>query len=196
MKVSFNPNFATNKFVVMGRKAGKTSKKQSVDEVVTDESLNKIRQIAYRDAQRGKRCSAEYVTYLHECREKVAPDRMKIFAEAESKINKEFEKNPERSKTLWDYLLEHLGEPNDDCTVKGKYNADGWVNMTAYDENGEVIGTYDSRTGWTAEWSSAENSCMNLMCAEYDIAYREFRQSMKNGSAVTFENNSKLNITV
>ncbi len=193
MKLSFNSNLALNQFVAVGKKTANF--KKDISEAVNDKSLEKMREIAYRDAQKGVCGSSEYISYLHECREKVAPNRTKIFAQAESKI-KEIEKNPERDKTLWDYLLEHLGEPDDDCSVKAKHHADGWVNMTAYDENGETIGKYDPNNGWITTWNSTEETSMKLLSAEYGAAFKEYRQTMKNGDTMALENNSKLNISV
>ena len=180
-----------------------TSKKSSsktrmdVDEVLTAENINKMKQLAYRDGVRGER-SQEKIMFLHQCREKVAPDRKKLYAEAEAKASGNVKNvRYERPHELWEYLLE-IVDKLDEGSVKGQYSSsDDYVFMEVFDEKGELCGRYDSNTGWHIQYTSAEKTVMNVLTSVYHETfletYREYH-GKSNNTAAYMGSNSQLDV--
>ncbi|MCH5349327.1 MAG: hypothetical protein J1E40_08385 [Oscillospiraceae bacterium] len=179
-----------------------TSKKSSsktrmdVDEVLTVENINKMKQLAYRDGVRGER-SQEKIMFMHQCRKKVAPDRKKLFAEAEAKASSNVKKlRYERPHEDWEYLL-GIVDKLDEGSVKGQYWSDGYACMDVFDEKGELCGRFASQGGWHIEYTSAEQTVMNVLTSVYHETfletYREFHG--KNGNSASHYG-SKLDVKI
>ena len=160
--------------------------KKDLSLAVNDETLEKMRQMGYNNAKSGNLCGSEYFSYLNQCREKVAPDRSKICAEAESKMRRacrQLQRKTDKDSIL-DYLLEWLskdrkkeycildtsGSLNAGGSFVGRCGSTGWLNINAYDENGECIGFYSSDStpsGWRAIQTEAEKECIHSLSAAY-----------------------------
>lgn len=173
----------------------KSVKKKDVSEVLNDDNIEKMRQIAYNDAIKGKQGN-EATIFTNQCREKVAPDRKKIFVNAEKGMSAEIDKYKEMN--IWLYLLEADGH-FDGGSFSGVQDKSGHIFMRAYDENGEEVGIYDSKYGWTTTWTSAEREVMATLAGVYNetfnSVYRAVHKS-KSTSDVSAENKSNLNISV
>ena len=173
----------------------KSVKKKDISEVLNDENIEKIRQLAYRDAINGER-SKESTSFLHKCRQEVAPDRKKIFVNAEKGMSAEIDKYKEMN--IWLYLLEADGH-FDGGSFSGVRDKSGHVFMRAYDENGEEVGIYDSKYGWTTTWTSAENQVWEELVDVYNTTYNSVYKAThrsKNTSDVPLETKSTLDISV
>lgn len=175
----------------------KSVKKKDVSEVLSDENIEKMRQIAYNDAIKGKR-SSEAAIFMNQCREKVAPDRKMIFANAEKGMSAEIYKfkTPEN---IWIYLLETDGH-FDGGSFKGNYTRTGnHTFIDAFDENGEKVGIYDSNYGWRTNHTSAEKQVMSTLAGVYNETFNSVYKAVhksKNTSDVLSETKSTLNISV
>ena len=176
----------------------KTQSKKDINAAVNDETLKKMREIAYKDAKNDIRGSSEYVEFLHKCREKVAPDRSKSFELAEQKMEQSFQmmNKSQRTGTIWDYLLYVNGELEDGNSINGQLSPDGSQFIEVKDENGELIGHYSSSTGWNSVWNSTERQCLDMLCTEYNNAFMECWNSVHNGSKAERELVQGLDIKV
>lgn len=147
--------------------------------------------MGYKDAKNDKLCGSEYFSYLNQCREKIAPDRSRIYAEAESKMRsacRQLQKKTDKDSIL-DYLLEWLskdrkeyrildtnGSLNAGGSFVGRCGSTGWLNINAYDENGECIGVYCSNmeAGWRIKYTEAEETCLSALRAAYGEGMRAY----------------------
>ena len=175
----------------------KSVKKKDVSEVLNDENIEKMRQIAYDDAIKGKQ-SHKATMFTNQCREKVAPDRKKIFINAEKGMSGEIDKF-RKPENIWLYLLETDGH-FDGGSFKGNYTrADNHTFIDAFDENGERVGIYDSNYGWRVKQTSAEKQVMAELSMVYNetfiSVYRAVHRS-KSTSDVPLETKSTLDISV
>ena len=180
-----------------------TSKKSSsktrmnVDDVLNEKNINKMKQLAIRDGIKGER-SQEKIMFMHQCREKVAPDRKKLLAEAKAKASMNTQKlKYERPHEAWEYLFE-IVDKLDEGSVKGKYSSsDDYVFLEIFDENGELCGRFSSNTGWHTEYTSAEETVMNVLSSVYHETfletYREYHGKSNNTAAYEVSN-SKLDV--
>lgn len=162
--------------------------KKDISDAVNEKSIEKVKQLATQDAIRGKR-GMEATFYVNECREKVAPDRKKIFRETEAKMSRAVEKYkmPDRPHDVWEYLLD-IVDKTEEGSFKGEYSTvDGHTFIRAYDENGEEIGTYDSKWGWSVRYTNLENQTMEILSRIYNETYksvgRELHSKNKNYTA-------------
>ena len=178
----------------------KSSQKErmDVDEVLTVKTINKMKQLATEDAIKGERGHAATI-FKHQIREKVAPDRKKIFAEAEVNASRNVQKvKNERSHELWEYLLE-LTDKLDECSVKGQYGSDGHVFMEVLDEKGALCGRYSSNSGWHIIHTPDEEAVMNVLGSVYNntflAVYRAVHGKSRNAAA-NAELNSQLDVRV
>ena len=175
----------------------KSAKKKDVSEVLNDKNIEKMRQLAYNDAIKGKRGS-EAMIFRNQCREKVAPDRKMIFANAEKGMTAEIDKlrTPEN---IWIYLLEPEGH-FDGGSFKGNYTrTDNHTFIEAFDENGEKVGTYDSNYGWSTNHTSAERQVMSTLASVYNETFNSVYKAVhksKKPSDVPLETKSNLDISV
>lgn len=175
----------------------KSVKKKDVSEVLTEENIEKMRQIAYNDAVKGKR-GQEAIIFRNQCREKVAHDRKMIFANAEKGMSAEIDKfkTPEN---IWIYLLETDGH-FDGGSFKGNYTRTGnHTFIDAFDENGEKVGIYDSNYGWRTNHTSAEKQVMATLAGVYNETFNSVYKAVhksKNTSDVPFETKSTIDISV
>ena len=173
--------------------------KKDLSLAVNDETLEKMRQMGYNNAKSGNLCGSEYFSYLNQCREKVAPDRSKICAEAESKMRsacRQLQRKTDKDSIL-DYLLEWLskdrkkeyrildtsGSLNAGGSFVGRCGSTGWLNINAYDENGECIGVYCSNmeAGWRIQYTKAEETCLSALRAAYGEGMRAYYAEEKAG---------------
>lgn len=175
----------------------KSVKKKDVSEVLTEENIEKMRQIAYNDAVKGKR-SHEATIFRNQCREKVAPDRKMIFANAEKGMSAEIDKFKDPTN-IWLYLLEADGH-FDGGSFKGNYTRTGsHTFIDAFDENGEKVGIYDSNYGWRTNHTFAEKQVMATLAGVYNETFNSVYKAVhksKNTSDVPFETKSTLDISV
>ena len=174
-----------------------TSSKKDLSSAVNEETLEKMRQMGYKDAKSDKLCGSEYFSYLNQCREKIAPDRSRICAEAESKMRsacRQLQRKTDKDSIL-DYLLERLskdrkkeyrildtkGSLNAGGSFVGRCGSTGWLNITAYDENGECIGVYCSNmeAGWRIQYTEAEEQCLSALRAAYGEGMRAYYAEAK-----------------
>ena len=177
-----------------------TSKKgkKDISDAVNEKSIEKVKQLATQDAIRGKR-GIEATFYVNECREKVAPDRKKIFRETEAKMSRSVEKykKPDRPHDVWEYLLD-IVDKTEEGSFKGEYSTvDGHTFIRAYDENGEEIGTYDSKWGWDITYTKLENQAMAALNKIYNDTFREVYHEThckKSSNTASFRSESRLDV--
>ena len=167
-------------------KKSSSKERMTVDEVLTPKNINKMKQLATEDALKGKR-GHKMIMFTQECREKVAPDRKKIFAEAEANASRNIQKvKSEKHHELWEYLLE-LTDRIDDGSVNGQYCSDGHVFMEVYDEKGEMCGRFGSQSGWQIVHTPTEEAVMNVLGAVYNetfiSVYNSVHGKSKNAAA-------------
>ena len=161
------------------------SSKKDMSLAVNDETLEKMRQLGYKDAKSGKQlCGSEYLSLLNHCREKIAPDRRGIDAEAESKmrrISRQLQRETGNSIPIFDYIFKAKRKDKEyriletsglsGCgSFRGRCGSTGWINIYAYDENGECIGFHSSdsmRSGGRAIQTEAEKACIHALSAAY-----------------------------
>lgn len=176
----------------------KNQRKKDIKSAVNDETLKKMREIAYKDAKNNIRGSSEYVEFLHKCREKVAPDRKKSFDLAEQKMEQSFQmmNKSQRTGTIWDYLLYINGELDDGNSVNGQLSPDGSKFIEVKDANGELIGHYSSSTGWNSVWNSTERQCLDMLCTEYNNAFMECWNSLHSGQNLKNDTEQNFDIKV
>ena len=177
-------------------KKSSSKERMTVDEVLTPKNINKMKQLATEDALKGKR-GHKMIMFTQECREKVAPDRKKIFAEAEANASRNIQKvKSEKHHELWEYLLE-LTDRIDDGSVNGQYCSDGHVFMEVYDEKGEMCGRFGSQSGWQIVHTPTEEAVMNVLGAVYNetfiSVYNSVHGKSKNAAAYA-ESNSQLDV--
>ncbi|MCM1330569.1 MAG: hypothetical protein NC253_14155 [Ruminococcus sp.] len=183
-KIGFNSAVKTS--------AKKSAEKKGVSDVLTEENIDKMRQIAYDDAVKGKRGNKATV-FMHQCREQVAPDRRNIFLKAEKGMSSEIGKI-KNERNIWVYLLDADGR-FEGGSYKGNYTrTDNHTFIEAYDERGEKVGIYDSKYGWTATHTSAEKQVMSTLAGVYNETFNSvYKELYRNNSAVPEETNSKFN---
>ena len=177
-------------------KKSSSKERMTVDEVLTPKTINKMKQLATKDAIKGKR-GHKMIMFTQECREKVAPDRKKIFAEAEANASRNIQKvKSEKHHELWEYLLE-LTDRIDDGSVNGQYCSDGHVFMEVYDEKGEMCGRFGSQSGWQIVHTPTEEAVMNVLGAVYNetfiSVYNSVHGKSKNAAAYA-ESNPQLDV--
>ena len=164
-------NILYNSGVKFAGKKSSSKKRMDTDEVLTVKNINKMKQLAVQDAVKGERSHAAAM-FKHHIREKVAPDRKRIFAEAEKNAPKEFKKaKDERPHELWEYLLGIADEP-EDSPVNGKYCSDCGC-IEALDEKGNVCGRYSSGSGWQIVYTPEEEKIMNFLGKVYNDTFME-----------------------
>ena len=99
--VSAVNNVLYNSGVKPAGKKSSSKERMTVDEVLNVKTINKMKQLATEDAIKGKR-GHKMIMFTQECREKVAPDRKKIFAEAEANASRNVQKvKSEKHHELW-----------------------------------------------------------------------------------------------
>ena len=190
-------NALYNSGVKSTSKKSSSKTRMSVDDVLNGKNINKMKQLAIRDGIKGER-SQEKIMFLHQCREKVAPDRKKLLAEAKAKASMNTQKlKYERPHEAWEYLFE-IVDKLDEGSVKGKYSSsDDYVFLEIFDENGELCGRFSSNTGWHTEYTSAEETVMNVLSSVYHETfletYREYH-GKSNNTAAYMGSNSQLDI--
>ena len=177
-------------------KKSSSKERMAVDEVLTVKNINKMKQFAAQDAIKGERGYAATI-FKHQIREQVAPDRKKIFAEAEANVPRNVQKvKSERPHELWEYLLE-ITDKLDECSVKGQYGSDGHVFMEVLDEKGDLCGVFSSNSGWHIVHTPAEETVMNFLGKVYNDTfmnvYRDVHGKSKNTAAYS-ESNSQLDV--
>ena len=159
----------------------KSAKKKDISEGLNEKSIKKMEQLAYRDAVNGKQ-SHEATVFMHQCREKVAPDREKIFVNAQKGMSAKIErfKDPDN---IWVYLLD-IDEKIDGGSYKGNYTrTDDHTFIEAFDESGEKVGIYDSHYGWRTTWNSSERQVMAALANVYNETFREvYKEVHRNNS--------------
>ena len=159
--------------------------KKDMSLAVNDETLEKMRQLGYKDAKSGKQlCGSEYFSLLNQCREKIAPDRSRIYAEAESKmrnVSRQLQRETGTGIPIFDYIFKAQKKDKEyriletsgvlsGGSFRGRCGSTGWINIYAYDENGECIGFHSSdstRSGWRAIQTEAEKACIHALSAAY-----------------------------
>ena len=159
--------------------------KKDLSLAVNDETLEKMRQLGYKDAKSGKQlCGSEYFALLNQCREKIAPDRSRIYAEAESKMRsvcKQLQRETGTGFLIFDYIFKAQKKDKEyriletsgvlsGGSFRGRCGSTGWINIYAYDENGECIGFHSSDStpsGWRAIQTEAEKACIHALSAAY-----------------------------
>lgn len=173
----------------------KSAKKKDISEGLNEKTLEKMEQLAYRDAVKGKR-SHEAASFMHQCREKVAPDRKVIFAKAQQGMSAEIERFKDPAN-IWVYLLDVDGK-FDGGSYKGNYTrTDGHTFIEAYDESGEKVGIYDSKYGWKTTWNSAEKQVMATLAGVYNETFNKVYKEVhgnKSKPDVSTEIQTNLNI--
>lgn len=180
-------NALYNSGVKSTSKKSSSKTRMSVDEVLNEKNINKMKQLAIRDGIKGER-SQEKIMFLHQCREKVAPDRKRLFTEAEAKASMNVKKvKNDRPHEAWEYLFD-IVDKLDEGSVKGQYSSyDDYVFLEIFDENGELCGRFSSNTGWHTEYTSAEETVMNVLTSVYHETfletYREYHGKGNNNAA-------------
>ena len=190
-------NALYNSGVKSTSKKSSSKARMSVDDVLNEKNINKMKQFAIRDGIKGER-SQEKIIFLHQCREKVAPDRKKLYAEAEAKASTNVKKvKNDRPHEAWEYILD-IVDKLDEGSVKGQYSSsDDYVSLDVFDENGELCGRFDSNSGWHIKYTSAEQTVMNVLTSVYHETfletYREYH-GKSNNTAAYVESNSQLDV--
>lgn len=162
-----------------GKKASSKGKK-SIEEVLDVKTIEKMRQFAAKDAVKGERGHAATI-FKHHIREKVAPDRKKIFAEAEANAPREVRKTKgERPHELWEYLLGIVDKLDEDLAEF--QGSDESVYLEAFDEKGNLCGRYSSNSGWHIVHTPDEEKIMNILGKIYNDTFMEvYRATHGNG---------------
>ncbi len=180
MAVSINSSLIQNINKTFRKKANtKTKSKKSVGEVITDENINKMREIAYNDFSEGREeRSKEYLSFLNELRSQVAPDKAKLLAEAQSQLDKDIAQYTVKKGVHPDNLLEVILDAEGKLdSGNGSYNAHigptGCVDIKIYDENGEQVAGYATIGGYHEMQTSAEKQLSKFFCAVYADVYKE-----------------------
>lgn len=177
-----NINKAVNKSNLSGSNA---KRRKTADEAVTDKVLARVREIAYKDAEKGDKAEPRtaIIGILDSCRKQVAPDRENLFAEAQQQMEKDTQeyalKRGKRPETFLEYILELEGKFD---SGKGSYYAQrsgDHTYMRIYDKNGELAGTYSSNSGFKVHHTSAEVQCEQLIVQEYRDAFSERYNMLK-----------------
>ena len=173
-----------------------SSSKKDLSLAVNDETLKKMWQIGYNEAAKGKTCDAEYSSFMNECREKVAPDRKAIFAEAERKMRsacRQLQRETNVYSSIFDYILEaEKGEGKEyriletsgtlsGGSFRGRCGSTGWLNINAYDENGESVGVYYTSMNacWRIKYTAIEEQCRLALNDAYNAGSREYYNQAK-----------------
>lgn len=116
------------------------------------------------------------------CREKIAPDRSKLFAQAKQKADQASAeiKRTNRTGTIWDYFLVMNGDLDNSGSYYAEVSPSGSQYIEVYDENGEKVGIYDSFNGFKVKNTERENACISILGKEYRKAYNEYRKEIEN----------------
>ena len=174
-------NTLYNSGVKPSSKKASAKERMEVDEVLTPKTIIKMKQLAAEDAVKGKRGHAA-TKFKHQIREMVAPDRKKLFAEAEANASRNVQKvKNERPHELWEYLLE-LTDRLDDCSVKGQYGSDGHVFMGVFDEKRNLCGRFSSNSGWHIIHTPDEETVMNVLGKVYNDTFMEVYRNVQGKS--------------
>ena len=160
----------------------KAKQRKSLGDVMTDENISKMREIAYKDVVEGRGdYSNDYKTFLSELRNEVAPDKKKLLAEARSQFDDDILK--ERNDcpdNLLEVILEKEGKLKES---NGSYNAKisptGYVVMKIYDENGELAVRVCSSGKYHEFQTTPEQQCGKFFSSIYADAYKEFSNKIK-----------------
>ena len=161
----------------------RTKKRKSPGDVMTEENINKMREIAYKDVSEGRgERGKEYLSFLNELRSQVAPDRAKLLAEAQSQLDTDIAqyafKKGEHPDNLLEVILDAEGKLD---SGNGSYNAHigptGCVDIKIYDENVEQVAGYATIGGYHEMQTSAEKQLSKFFCAVYADAYKEVTHS-------------------
>ena len=173
----------------------KSAKKKDISEGLNEKSIKKMEQLAYSDAVKGKR-GHEAAIFMNQCREKVAPDREKIFVNAQKGMSAEIErfKDPEN---IWVYLLD-VDKKIDGGSYKGNYTRTGnHTFIEAFDENGERIGIYSSNYGWRINHTSAEKQVMSALANVYNETFNKvYREVHRNKSKPEIPTETQANLDI
>ena len=168
-----------------------SSSKKDLSLAVNDETLEKMWQIGYNDGVNGTTCGSEYFSFLNECREKVAPDRSAIFAEAERKMRsacRQLQSETDAPSSIFDYILEAEKGGGREYRIletsgtlsggsfRGRCGSTGWLNINAYDENGESVGVYYTSMNacWRIKYTAVEEQCLSALRDAYSAGRREY----------------------
>ncbi|MDE7288713.1 MAG: hypothetical protein K2N71_04300 [Oscillospiraceae bacterium] len=173
----------------------KSAKKKDISEGLNEKSIKKMEQLAYSDAIKGKR-SHEAAIFMNQCREKVAPDREKIFVNAQKGMSAEIERFKDPTN-IWVYLLD-VDEKFDGGSYKGNYTRTGnHIFIDAYDESGEKVGIYDSNYGWRIKHTSAEKQVMAALANVYNETFNKvYKEVHRNKSKPEIPSEIQANLDV
>lgn len=170
----------------VGKTNGKSTRRKSVDDVITDDVLKKVREIACNDAENGDKAEPRtaIIGILDSCRRQVAPVREKLFAEAQQQMNKDIQqsalKKGKHPETLLEYLLELEGKfDSGDGSYEGQHSPSGHTYMKIYDENGDLAGTYSSNSGFKVHHTPSEKQVERIIVQEYKDAFAERYNDIK-----------------
>ncbi|MGN0143403.1 MAG: hypothetical protein ACI398_00370 [Clostridium sp.] len=146
----------------------KNSKKSQLEETVIA--------MAKKDAADGVYMGDEFMELRKAYVSEVSPDRNAAIAEVTARASENASFDLDCDLDKWIAML--LGLPyKAECT----YSASGLNTAGIFDENGELIATYNWQSGWTSVSTSAENERHDELKSIYYNAYHEARQSLKEG---------------
>ena len=172
------------------KSSSRARKRKSPGDVMTEENINKMREIAYNDALGGgKYESNSFRSFLFKLRDEVAPDREKLLSGALAQLDTDISnyafKHGKHPETLLEYILDAEGEF--DCG-NGSYSAHvahGTIDMKIYDENGDFVGGYSSNSGFHKFSTPKENSVGIFFSKLYHDTYLEYSNQIKNKTTVS-----------
>ncbi len=169
----------------------RTKKRKSPGDVMTEENINKMREIAYNDALGdGKYESNSFRSFLFKLRDEVAPDRDKLLSEALAQFDKDIQnyafKKGENPETLLEYILKAEGKfDSGNGSYSGSRHPNGHICMDIFDENGDRVGGYSSNSGFH-KFSTPKENCVGIFFSKlYHDTYLEYSNQIKNKTNVS-----------
>ena len=168
----------------------KAKQRKSLGDVMTDENISKMREIAYNDAcGDGKYESNTFRSFLFSLRDEVAPDRAKLLSEALAQLDTDISnyafKHGKRPETLLEYILDADGKFDHGNGLYSAHVAYGTIDMKIYDENGDRCGNYSSNSGFHYFSTPKEDSVGIFFSKLYHDAYLEYSEQLKKQTNVS-----------
>jgi hypothetical protein len=145
--------------------------KSKVDNALTDEYVEQIKAYAKEDAQAGEYMRDGFINLRSsQCATYVSPDRSSAMAQVNGVINK-----VSRINGTWHDLFDLLVPGYTAKVSKGAM----WTYAQVFDENGEMISSYNGYTGqWTSCPTEAEMNFNYQTTQIYYAAWKEAKAEM------------------
>lgn len=148
--------------------AKKTNEKSELEKTVIA--------MAKKDAADGVYMGDEFMAFRRAYVSEVSPDRASAIAEFTSMISNKQSFELDCGPDKWIAML--LGLP---YKAEASFSPSGLNTAGIFNQNGELIATYNWQSGWSSVSTSAENARHDELKCIYYNAYHEARQSLKEG---------------